>query len=179
MSSKLNFSGILYFLSLLILIISGISLRAAAPGGIGIFLFYKSRYLIPGSINGKMSPKFNKINLFWSLFFLGLSVFILFSLTKTLSGILLRGETVVVSKWIIPLSAIGSIFYELLYRFNSTTMNRTAAVLLLVIFIQSAGSYILGGYWIYSDLILGFLSFLFTAIISFGNAYAGLSDIFS
>jgi len=179
MTIRMKISYLLCILSLVIMIISGIALGASALVGLGVFLFYKGRFIILVNIKDDKGLFLNKINLLWSFLFLCISVLVLFSLTKTSAGILFRGQTVENSKWILPLSAIGSIYYEILYRTGLTIMNRIAAILLVLVFIQSAGSYILGGFWIYSDLFLGFLSFLITAIMSSGNAYSELSDILS
>ena len=179
MITKMKISNVLYILGLVIMIISGTLIGSSTPVGLGVFLFYKGRFIIPISISADKGLFLNKINLLWSFFFLGISVLVLFSLTKTIAGILFMGQTVVISKWVLLLSAIGSIYYEILYRVSLTIMNRIAAILLLLVFIQSTGSYILGGFLIYSDLILGFLSFLITAILSSGKAYSELSDILS
>jgi len=179
MTTRMKISNVLYILGLVIMIISGILLGASTPVGLGVFLFYKGRFIIPVNINDHKGLFLSKFNLLWSFLFLSISVLVLFSLTKTIVGILFRGQTVVISKWILPLSVIGSIFYEILYRVSLTIMNRIAAILLLVIIIQNTGYYILGGYWIYFDLIMGFISFLITAIVSFRSAYSELSDILS
>jgi len=179
MTTRMKLTNVLYISGLVIMIISGILIRASAPVGLGVFLFYKSRFIIPVNITDDKGLFLNKISLLWPFFFLSISVLFLFSLTKTIAGILFSGQTVVISKWVLPLSAIESIFYEILYRAGLTIINRIAAILLVLVFIQSAGSYILGGFLIYSDLILGFLSFLITAIMSSGKVYSELSDIFS
>jgi len=171
---------VLYFLGLILVLFTGIYIGSFALAGFGFFLLFNSRVLIISSfLSDNKITELNKKNLLYSLFFLGISSLILFSLTKSIIDILFRGQIVVISKWIFIVSAIGSLLFEIFYRIGLYKKNRIAAILLLVIFIQSTGSYILGGFWIYSDLFLGFLSFLITAILSSRNVYLELAEILS
>ncbi len=177
---NIKYFKVLYFLSLILVLFTGISIGSSAFAGFGLLLLFNSRILIISAfLPDDKIIGLNKKRLLFSLFFLGISLLVLFSLSKTIVGILFRGQTVVIIKWVPLVSAIGSLLFEIFYRIGLCKKNRIAAILLLVIFIQSAGSYILGGLWIYSDLFLGFLSFLITAILSSRNIYLELADILS
>lgn len=163
-----------------LLILTGIFLKLAAPLGVGIFLFYSGRQntLNHGESMGK-KVIYTKIDLIWSLFFLGLSSIVYFSIIKVILNIFFRDQIIIWNKIILIISVFGVFYFEILFRISLQKKNRIAAIFVMIILIVSVGAFILGGHWLKTDLLLGFLSLTVTVIISFRKAYLGLSDILS
>ena len=172
---RFRISEISYFLGIMLRLIIGMGLKSAASVGFGIYLFYSgSRSVIRTE---DPSKGFLKINLLWDLIFLAISVLMLFSVIKVIFNIFLRQETVFVSHWLIPAACLGLLYFETLFRITGDKKSRLAVLLLMILLVSSAASLILGGLWLKIDLLLGFLSLVFTVIISFRKAYLELSEI--
>jgi hypothetical protein len=175
MTFRLIIFEVLYYLGSGFLLIYGIFFKTTAPLGFGIFLIYTGRTKIPLRYNKAAELKrITKFDIIWDFIFLGISSIALFSLMKTVLNILLRDKSVQLSSWVVLFSCLGIIYFELLFRLSSSKRNRFAALYLLILLIFSAGSFILGGFWVNLDIILGFLSLAITVIISFSKAYKGL-----
>ncbi len=164
MTPGLIITEALYFFGAGAILFTGLILKSAALWGLGIYLLYSG----PG-----------KTYLVWNLIFLGTSVISLFYLIKVILIIFLRNDIVDWSQLMLPVTGIGSIYFEIIYRISLKKKNRIASILLMVLLIQSVGTYILGGFWLKIDIILGFLSLAITVIISFRKAYYKLTDILS
>ena len=170
----MNFKNIviesLYFLGVSFFVISGMILKLYSPLGVGIFLLYTGRQ----SFSSKKD-----INLIWNLLFLGLSIIAYFSVIKIILNIFLHDPILSQNRLILYISVFGVLYFEVLYRISLKKKNRIAAILILIVLITSVGAFILGGHWLKTDLILGFISLTVTVIISFRKAYLGLVDILS
>ena len=166
-----------YFLAASVLLITGIGLKSAAASGLGLYMFYSGRKSI--FISEETSLLILKINLLWDLIFLAISVLMLFSVVKVILNIFLQQEATSVSHWLILACGLGLLYFETLFRITDDKKNRVAVFLLMVLLVLSAASLILGGFWLKTDLILGFLSLTVTVIISFRKAYLELTEILS
>jgi len=170
----------LYFIGVSLFIIIGVMLKLFSLTGAGIYLLYTGRQS-SSSIkddNG-ITLLDKKYNLIWDLLFLGLSIITYFSVIHSILNLFFHNSILVYNQIIIYLSVFGVLYFEVLYRISLKKKNRIAAILILIILITSVGAFILGGYWLKTDLILGFLSLTVTVIISFRKAYLGLADILS
>jgi len=161
----------LYFIGAAFLLATGIILKLAAPLGIGLFLIYFGRY--------KVSSEFSKVDMIWDLLFLGISSIVFFSLIKVISNIFFRVYTLLWNQMILPVSAFEIIYFEIIFRISLQKKNRFSAIIMIILFITSAGAFILGGFWLKTDLLLGFLSLSVTVILSFRKAYSELVNILS
>ena len=170
----------LYFLGASLLLLTGIVLKLAAPLGVGIYLLYSG----PGRISLRKNADENilfdqKLNLIWNILFLGLSTILSFSIIKVIFNIFRGAQPVSPDQIIIYIYILGVLFFEFLYRISLKKKNRFVAILIVIILILSVGAFILGGHWLKTDLMLGFLSLTVTVIISFRKAYLGLTDFLS
>ncbi len=161
----------LYFIGAAFLLATGIILKLAAPLGIGLFLIYLGRY--------KVSSEFSKIDMIWDLLFLGISSIVFFSLIKVILNIFFRDYTLLWNQMILPVSAFEIIYFEIIFRISLQKKNRFSSIIMIILFITSAGAFILGGFWLKTDLLLGFLSLSVTVILSFRKAYSELINILS
>ncbi|MEA1911875.1 MAG: hypothetical protein U9N32_09425 [Spirochaetota bacterium] len=170
----------LYFNGAAFLLATGIILKLAAPLGIGLFLIYFGRYKVSsGNTNQENSVVFSKIDMVWDLLFLGISSIVFFSLIKVILNIYFSDNTLVWNQMILPVSAFEIIYFEIIFRISLQKKNRFGAIIMIILFITSAGAFILDGYWLKTDLLLGFLSLSVTVILSFRKAYSKLINILS
>ena len=168
----------LYFTGAAFLLLTGIILKLAAPLGIGLFLLYFGRYKVSSS-NNENPVVFSKIEIIWDLLFLGISSVVFFSLIKGILNIYFRDNTLVWNQMILPVSAFGIIYFEIIFRISLQKKNRFGAIIMIILFITSSGAFLLDGYWLKTDLLLGFLSLSVTVILSFRKAYSELTNILS
>jgi len=180
MISRIKFYELFFFLGAITLLLSGIFLSSAACTGVGLFLIYYGRQrLNTSSDTYNNSLKSRKINLFWNLIFLGISSIMVFSLINNILNIFFHDGVFLWNQYIIPLSVIGAIYYEILFRLSLNKKSRAASIILLILFITSVGAYILGGIWMKTDILMGFLYLTLTVIITFRRVYLELIEILS
>jgi len=171
----------LYFMGAAFLLLTGIILKLAAPLGIGLLLIYLGRYKGSSSSrsNNENSVVFSKIEIIWDLLFLGISSVAFFSLIKVILNIFFRDNTLVWNQMILPVSAFEIIYFEIIFRISVQKKNRFGAIIMIILFITSAGAFILDGFWLKTDLLLGFISLSVTVILSFRKVYSELINILS
>lgn len=172
---RLRISEFSCFLGASIIIIAGIGFKSAAASGIGLYMLYSGRTGISQTGAGFLGLL--KINFIWNLIFLVVSVMMLFSVIKGILNIFLRQDLVIANQWIILIIGLGLIYFETIFRLWGDKKNRFSVLFLMVCLILSAASFILGGHWLKSDILMGFLSLAFTVIITFRRAYFELSKI--
>ena len=153
---KFKMSEFFYFLGSSILFIGGIGFKSAAASGVGLYLLYSGRKRVYQS--EETSSGSLKVSFIWNLIFLAISVLMLFSVIGVILSIFLRQYSFSLNKWIIPGTGLGLVYFETLFRIGGDNKNRLAVLLLIVLLISSAASYILGGHWFRTDILLGFLS---------------------
>jgi len=169
---------LLYYFGVILFLITGLFLKLTAPLCIGILLLYSGMNgIFWNKSSSEITSGYMKKYFVWNIFFLGISSVLFFSLTKVFFNVFIRGEVLNWNSYILLLSLIGIIYFEILFRISLQIKSRYAALVILFLFILSTGAFIFGGHWLKTDFFLGFLSLTVTVIISFRKTYFELSDI--
>ena len=172
---KWKLSEFLYFSGALVLLVTGIGLKSVSAPAVGLYILYTGRRRV--SPEEEFPSILLKSNLFWDLMFMAVSVLMLFSALKVIFNIFFHNEIIIISQWLIPGTGLGILYFEILFRITGDKKNRLAVLLIMLLLILFTAAFILGGLWLKTDLILGFLSLTVTVIISFRKAYIELTDI--
>ncbi len=158
-------------------------LKSTSSAGFGLYILYsggrgaRAFHEIFSKPDEKVYSVPGKWDFIWDLIFLAIVSVFLFSTVKTMLHLILSGDYKEGSGSHIIIYAAVAIYYEVLFRITGNLISRRAVLILLPLLVLSGASLILGGFWSKTDLIMGFLSLVLTAIISFKRACLELANI--